>query len=441
MGIHDVFGNRGILVRFKCFYHRHPFWSIWALDAILGGGLLILLFIVSVYDHDLKANPADLVYYDLLPMIMICFLLCLFYIYPCLLTIRNVVILQRLPQTNRDKKVMRIYDGITIGLGISYSLIYESLMEPYIMKAQWWQRLRGIQLHQPVWTESWLTIAVLSMAGILGYLLLTFVPLHKLPPLLTVSGMAGMYLGITQCIFWCIQVSENDIVLCVFPVNCILIALHMIRLKIREWREMQQEEMILDSFEAEREKVCTASDRSLWYRLLYNAAFWPLLAFLFMWPLLGLLLILLVLLGQHPDAALKAWTETADWRLSTQTAPPNVVIDEHYLCTVAAGGHAKLVKPLRMGERHGHLVVVNRQLCIANAFEQILEERTPGFHRVVRRFYDTYGFPVARLIHTRLAADVVYIIMKPLEWIFLMVLYLCDAKPENRIAVQYLPRA
>lgn len=80
---------------------------------------------------------------------------------------------------------------------------------------------------------------------------------------------------------------------------------------------------------------------------------------------------------------------------------------------------------------------MNRQLCIANAFEQVLEERTPGFHRTLRHFYDTYGFPVARLIHSKYTADLVYFIMKPLEWIFLCVLYLTDAHPENRIAVQY----
>ena len=102
-----------------------------------------------------------------------------------------------------------------------------------------------------------------------------------------------------------------------------------------------------------------------------------------------------------------------------------------------AGGHEKVVKPIRLGRRHGHEVIVNRQLCIANAFEQVLEERTPGFHRALRHFYDTYGFPVARLIHSKYTADLVYFIMKPLEWIFLCVLYLTDAHPENRIAVQY----
>lgn len=107
------------------------------------------------------------------------------------------------------------------------------------------------------------------------------------------------------------------------------------------------------------------------------------------------------------------------------------------LALTAAGGHERIVKPRRLGVRHGHQVIVNRQLCVANAFEQLLEERTPRLHRSVRRFYDTCGFPVARLIRSRCAADVVYVLMKPLEWVFLAVLYLTDANPENRIAIQY----
>ena len=43
------------------------------------------------------------------------------------------------------------------------------------------------------------------------------------------------------------------------------------------------------------------------------------------------------------------------------------------LCTVALRGHEKLVRPTRMGLRRGERIVVNRQLCVANAFEQLLE--------------------------------------------------------------------
>ena len=35
--------------------------------------------------------------------------------------------------------------------------------------------------------------------------------------------------------------------------------------------------------------------------------------------------------------------------------------------------------------------------------------------------------------------DIIYYLMKPLEWLFLLVLYLVDRKPENRIALQYIP--
>ena len=64
--------------------------------------------------------------------------------------------------------------------------------------------------------------------------------------------------------------------------------------------------------------------------------------------------------------------------------------------------------------------MVNRQLCVANAFEQLLEERTPRFHRALRKFYDTYGYPVSKYIRTPLTADIIYLLMKPLEWMFVL---------------------
>ena len=76
---------------------------------------------------------------------------------------------------------------------------------------------------------------------------------------------------------------------------------------------------------------------------------------------------------------------------------------------------------------------------LANAFEQLIQERTPKLHRRIRDFYDKYGYPVSKHIRSAWSADVVYIIMKPLEWFFLLTLYLCDTKPENRINSQYLP--
>ena len=112
-------------------------------------------------------------------------------------------------------------------------------------------------------------------------------------------------------------------------------------------------------------------------------------------------------------------------------------MDTHYLCTAAARGHPKLVRPLRVGRRHGHTVLVNRQLCVANAFEQLLMERAPRLHKAVRGFYDNHGYPLSQKITTPLRADITYLLMKPLEWLFLLCLYTFDEKPENRIAMQY----
>ncbi len=132
--------------------------------------------------------------------------------------------------------------------------------------------------------------------------------------------------------------------------------------------------------------------------------------------------------GQAPDSVIKAFTETSEWNLSTKLPAQSLESNGHYLCTVAAGGHKEIVKPIRLGRRGGKYIVVNRQLCIENAFEQIIEEKTPKFHYVVRSFYDKYGYPVAKHINSKYTADFVYFLMKPLEWIFLIVIYLFDNK-------------
>lgn len=157
-------------------------------------------------------------------------------------------------------------------------------------------------------------------------------------------------------------------------------------------------------------------------------------------PLTGLLICICILFGQGPWGIIKAFTETSDWTYSTMISPPPEHYTGHYLCTVAVNGHEKLVKPTRLGVRQGVKIGVNRQLCVANAFEQVIEEKTPRFHRLVRYIYDNYGYPLSKHITTKLRADIIYIVMKPLEWIFLAVLYLSDISPESRIAVQYTGR-
>ena len=158
-----------------------------------------------------------------------------------------------------------------------------------------------------------------------------------------------------------------------------------------------------------------------------------------LFPVLVIIQLILVLFGQRPDSFIRVFLETSSFNYSNIPAPKPEIVegDGHYLCTVSAKGHKKLVKPIRAGIRRGLRIPVNRQLLIANAFENILEQYMPTFHKVIRNFYDRYGYPISRHINSKWSADIIYLLMKPLEWFFLVVLYTVDKKPENRIHMQY----
>jgi hypothetical protein len=154
-------------------------------------------------------------------------------------------------------------------------------------------------------------------------------------------------------------------------------------------------------------------------------------------PLLLLVTIVLILFGQDPNSLIKVFTETTTWRFSQQMHPPVLDHKGHYLCTVAASGDPKIVKPLRLGKRHGNTIIVNRQLLVANAFEEMVQNFSPGLHRLIRSNYDRYGYNLSLKINNEQMSNLTYILMKPLEWMFLICLYLCCEKPEEMINKQY----
>jgi hypothetical protein len=150
---------------------------------------------------------------------------------------------------------------------------------------------------------------------------------------------------------------------------------------------------------------------------------------------LGLYAILHALWRGHPTAALDAFTRTCGYTFSQLPELPGGC---HYLCTVAARGHAHIVRPLRLGRRRGQLIVVNRQLAVANAFEDLLHERWPRFGAWARRTYDRLGPNICRLIRSPWLCDAVYLAMKPPQWAFYVALLVLDpGPPEARIDRMY----
>jgi hypothetical protein len=162
-------------------------------------------------------------------------------------------------------------------------------------------------------------------------------------------------------------------------------------------------------------------------------------AFILLIPVLTIITLILLLFGQESDSMIKVWTETTTWTFSQKEHPPYLEEHEggHYLCTVAACGHPRIVKPLRLGTRRGNTIIVNRQLMIANAYEDMLKKHFRKLHSIIRFVYDKYGYPISKHITNKYASDVIYILMKPFEYFFLINLYLFELKPECAINKQY----
>ena len=339
---------------------------------------------------------------------------------PVILSFINIALIFIKPEDDRKwKRKARAFEMVATIIGLGMSGLAFTI---FARLADWHVQIAVSENHSPVWIRSIPTVVGLCLVGVAGYLILAFTHAKKTPPLLTVLAISAVYIGVFECVIWSIQVYKEAVLLIILPVNCIIIAARLIREKALELK-------------AEGENVSKQSGPAGWINRELGSGRFPIWALVLAFPLLGAVIGLLVLFGQRPDDIIKSYTETADWTLSQQIAPPGYA--DHYLCTVAAQGHVKLVKPQREGIRRGRKIVVNRQLCIANAFEQILEECTPRLHKAVRKFYDTHGFPIAQLIKTKAAADFTYIVMKPLEWFFLIVLYLFTANPEERISRQY----
>ena len=333
-----------------------------------------------------------------------------------------------------DRKCRRQFrnftDIVIFGVGVPLTTVLA-----YMMNFKEWNVPIDYvdSFYTPIAFESLPTFLTLCGVALIGYGVVRVFGV-TIPPLAATLCFAGIYVGmalsVVVCVQLCTQPSTSLVTilspfLTVLPINYCLCSVRVIRDTVRDMSAMAAAADYSNPFL----KLCT--------RILSKTGTFLLVPLVLAVPLLGVVIVTLLLFGQQPDAIIRAFTQTAEWTLSQQIPPPALTYEGHYLCTVAARGDEKLVKPLRAGRRHGRPIVVNRQLLVANAFEDLIAERTPHFHRLVRHVYDTCGRPISRHINTPRRSNVTYLLMKPLEWVFVIVLYLFDRHPENRIARQY----
>lgn len=355
---------------------------------------------------------------------------------PAAMTVWNIISLT--PKKDKVKN-RRKKDIATLLLGFCLTAVMIKLMSSYH-----WDEPVMIGgdlfsiLHEPFSSDYVLSLVLYAAVPIACMIIAGQDKL--LPPLVGAFCIGGIYGGMVLCFFYTSQlmggIFERKFVviyfalLFIYVLNYLLMAVRIISGNVKRYLEYFREN-----------DIQPRSVIGVWaMNVLSKASGWVWFPVICLIPLTGLLICICILFGQGPWGIIKAFTETSDWTYSTMISPPPEHYTGHYLCTVAVNGHEKLVKPTRLGVRQGVKIGVNRQLCVANAFEQVIEEKTPRFHRLVRYIYDNYGYPLSKHITTKLRADIIYIVMKPLEWIFLAVLYLSDISPESRIAVQYTGR-
>lgn len=366
-------------------------------------------------------------------IIMIIIGLCLVGI-PLFFTMRNVLVL-----FIRRVKPHKLLDLVVFIMGVPLTFLIILPLKP------WDEPLVELDdiYHSPLYVEP---IIILVMAVAVASYLVLRVKGNRLPPLPATVLLSGLYVGCIYAVLWIVQLSENlfmeepdfrsggmyatrtpglnypVIYFMLFAVNYILMAARMVVGYIKEppavWP--QYKSPFLNRLS----------------RILSQCRKLPVAALVLLLPMCAVILGILTLFGQQ-HVLIDAFTQTDDWYFSTKIAPPVESYQGHYLCTVAAQGSPQIVKPLRRGIRHGVPIIVNRQLCVANAFEDLLLQHRPCLHRFIRRNYDRYGLPVCRYIDRPWKANVIYWVMKPAEWLFIVVLYSCDTAPEQRIAKQY----
>lgn len=357
------------------------------------------------------------------------------FIIPLLITFYEICIF--FEEIKKLKYTNFLFQTIFDLIAIFYSLVLLNLFLTLLIKidftADYFIQLYNDIHHTPINTNSYPIVIIIIISFIISITILNLNRINTIPPLIGIFSISSLYIGFIFTITFFYHtfaplstyqgknynynlISYLFIILpFLIPVNLFFICGRLIIKNIKIY-----------------------NNKMLFNRIRLNKINIPIFAFILMIPLMGLYIIFSLLFKQEPDSIIKAFTKTSEYRLSKKISPPNIYYDEHYLCTVAAQGHRHIVKPLRMGYRHGHKIIVNRQLLIANAFENLLEEKIPSIHKVIRNFYDKYGFPIAKLINTKVKSDIVYFLMKPLEYFFLFILYLFDTKPENRIHMQYI---
>lgn len=181
--------------------------------------------------------------------------------------------------------------------------------------SDWWTPLDSGRSFSPVCSKALPTLAVLTLAAIIGYAVLRLTPADRLSAPVGIVCLGAVYLGCALCLLWLIQLAGGTqtmkLYLMLFPFNSLLLVGKMVKKLLRRRpAEQQATAEAPDAQAAKKQPLRLPDDPVRWLWLAIPAAM----------LLLGFVILLLIPLGQAPDSIVTAWTDTADWSLSLRTA-------------------------------------------------------------------------------------------------------------------------
>lgn len=110
------------------------------------------------------------------------------------------------------------------------------------------------------------------------------------------------------------------------------------------------------------------------------------------------------------------WILAGIWSQRIYNALPDTPPHPCFVVGAAAHGHPKLVGRWTSVQADGQFRPINQQLLTFWEFESLWRQRSPQSPRFFRTAYNLTGPLIAGCIFSPWIADVVYLVLKPLEW-------------------------
>jgi hypothetical protein len=112
-----------------------------------------------------------------------------------------------------------------------------------------------------------------------------------------------------------------------------------------------------------------------------------------------------------------AWLTSWQWSRQVYESLPNQAPSGCFVVTAAGRGHPNVVGPFFEIEHAGKSCRANQQLITLWQFEERWRKQFPLSHAAFRRIYNRFGSLIAARIRSQWQADVMFLILKPAEWL------------------------